>query len=52
MGVQEETPIFLPIKVWLIKLGLCLKIELKSGKKKEFDDNRAIYARKNKTRLT
>ena len=39
MGVQGGTPIFLPIKVWLIKQGLCLKIELKSGKKKVFNDN-------------
>ena len=39
MGVQEGTPIFLPSKVWLIKPVLCLKIELKSGKKKEFNDN-------------
>ena len=39
MCVQEGTPIFLPIKVWLIKLGLYLKIELKSGKKKVFEDD-------------
>lgn len=39
MGVQEGTPIFLPIKIWLLKLVLCLKMELKSGKKKEFNDN-------------
>lgn len=39
MGVQEGTPIFLPIKIWFLKLVLCLKMELKSGKKKEFNDN-------------